>query len=268
MNSSALGNKFSRNWKIALSGLLLLHCLAVIAEPFRFFTRSSRGNSPAADPLRLTLAPYIEFVYLNHGYFFFAPEPGPSHLMECELRFGENELGRLRFPDKQAQRPRLLYHRHFMLAEFLHQLHVPPVQSAIIEGDDQLLADWRADRGRFELVRDSMIRHVISRYDADGATISRVEHRLPSSDEVLVQRIALNDPTLYVVLPDAPLFLPELPFAPGAEPSAAPVAEPSKPVAEPSKPVAEPSKPVAEPSKPVVEPSEPLVEAPAEEVVP
>lgn len=225
MNSAAAGKSTKRNWKIAISVLLVLHGMAVLAEPFRFFTRSSRGSSPAADPLRLWLAPYVEFAFLNHGYFFFAPEPGPSHLMECELNFGEDEVGRLRFPDKQAQRPRLLYHRHFMLAEFLHQMHVPPVQPAIIDGDEQLLTDWRADRRRFELVRDSMKRHVMSRYAADGASISRVEHRLPSSDEVLVQRLALNDPTLYVILPDAPIFLPEDDMVP-------PTTEPSKPLVE------------------------------------
>lgn len=239
MHSASASKGPQRNWKIAISVLLLAHCLAVVAEPFRFFTRSSRGNSPAADPVRLTLSPYIEFAYLNHGYFFFAPEPGPSHLMECELNFGEEEVGRLRFPDKQAQWPRLLYHRHFMLAEFLHQLHVPPVQTAIVEGDDQLLRDWQADRRRFELVRDSMARHVMSRYAADAAAISRVEHRLPSSDEVLVQRLPLNDPTLYVILPDAPIFVPEVGL-PSIEPNGEATTEPiSEPTAGPALPVVE-----------------------------
>jgi hypothetical protein len=211
-SSGGIGLPSSR-WKIVLSVLLVLHLLAVTAEPLRFFTRSSRGTSPATDPVRIWLAPYVEFAYLNHGYFFFAPEPGPSHLMECRLEFGDSksgdaEVGRLRFPDKQAQRPRLLYHRHFMLAEFLHQLHVPPVEPSLVGDDRRLLADWQADRGRYEMIRDSMARHLVARYGANAAVIERVEHRLPSDVEVLTQRLPLNDPSLYVTLPDAPVFLP------------------------------------------------------------
>ena len=212
--SANISGTMSQRSKVVLSLILILHLMAVTAEPIHFFTRSSRGTSPAADPVREWLAPYVEFAYLNHGYFFFAPEPGPSHLMECRLAFGEQENGRLRFPDKQAQRPRLLYHRHFMLAEFLHQLHVPPVQAEIVADDRRLLSDWQADRGRFEMVRDSMIRHLLARYAADSAEIDRVEHRLPSDLEVLVQKLPLNDPTLYVTLPDSPVFSPEDTVAP------------------------------------------------------
>ncbi len=198
----------SRRSRIVLSLILVIHLLAVTAEPLRFFTRSSRGTSPATDPARILLAPYVEFAYLNHGYFFFAPEPGPSHLLECRLEYGNSETGRLRFPDKRAQRPRLLYHRHFMLSEFLHQLHVPPVQPRIAEDDPAILAEWREARGRYEMIRDSMTRHLVARYAADAAFIDRVEHRLPSDFEVLTERLPLNDPSLYVVLPDAPEYLP------------------------------------------------------------
>ena len=194
-------------WRAVISILVTLHLLAVIAEPMQFFSRSSRGTSPLSDPLRSTLAPYVEFAYLNHGYFFFAPEPGPSHLIDCQLEFG-SERGSLRFPDRQAQWPRLLYHRHFMLAEFLNQLHAPPVEPELAADDPLLLAEWRADRARFEMVRNSMEQHLRVRYGADSARIERIEHRLPSSLEVLVDRIPLDDPNLYIVLPDAPPLLP------------------------------------------------------------
>ncbi len=29
---------------------------------------------------------YMEALYLDHGYFFFAPNPGPSHLLRCDIR--------------------------------------------------------------------------------------------------------------------------------------------------------------------------------------
>lgn len=191
-------------WKWAISGLVVLHLLAVTAEPFRFFTRSARGTSPAADPARWLLSPYIELAYLNHGYFFFAPEPGPSHLMECRLEMPDASQVSVTFPDRRKQWPRLLYHRHFMLAEFLHQLHVPPVDLALVESDPALAEAWQAERSLFERVRNSMSEHVTAKFGARSTSIQRIEHRLPSDDEVFRQRLALDSPTLYVVLPDAP----------------------------------------------------------------
>ena len=197
------GNSFSR-WRLGLSLLIVLQICAVVAEPFRFFTRSSRGTSPAADVPRSLLGPYIDFAYLNHGYFFFAPEPGPSHLIDCHLDFGDGQQASIRYPDRQAQWPRLLYHRHFMLAESLHQLWVPPIEDSLLGSGDPLLPAWRDERRRYETVRRSMTRHVVERFGAENAVIDRVEHRLPSDHEVLVQRIPLNDPSLYVTLTDEP----------------------------------------------------------------
>lgn len=196
--------RIATTWKWWLSGLLVLHLLAIVAEPFQFFTRSPRGTSPAADVIRNGLSPYVEFAYLNHGYFFFAPEPGPSHLLECKLKFEDGREAKLRFPDLDAQWPRLLYHRHFMLAEFLHQLHVPspPTDASM---DPQLFRDWKRDRQRFERIRDSMSEHLKQRYGAMKVEITRLEHRLPSSDEVLERGLPLDAPELYVPLPDEPV---------------------------------------------------------------
>jgi len=205
-------------WKLLFSVLIVLHLLAVIAEPFAFFTRGANSTSPAALPIRSNLAPYVEFAYLNHGYFFFAPNPGPSHLLECQLKTASGEQSRLRLPDRNAQWPRLLYHRHFMLAEFLHQLHVPPVtaQDEAITPDKELLSAWRTERARFEMVRDSMLKHLRTRYDSESAEILRLEHRLPSDVEVFRDKVRLSDERLYVVLPDAPMD--DSPTAPLLEP--------------------------------------------------
>lgn len=207
-------SSLSPAWKWVISGLVLLHLLAVTAEPFRFFTRSVRGTSPASDPARWVLAPYIELTYLNHGYFFFAPEPGPSHLMECLLEMPDSSQVSLTFPDKRKQWPRLLYHRHFMLAEFLNQLHVFPVDAAVVGEDPSRAAAWQAERSMFERVRASMSQHVATKFGASSARIERVEHRLPSDDEVFRQRLPLDSPSLYVTLPDA---LEAVPIAPATD---------------------------------------------------
>lgn len=204
---STIAGPMSVRWRLALSVLIVLQLLAVVAEPFRFFTLSTRGTSPAADPIRNWLAPHVEFAYLNHGYFFFAPEPGPSHLIDCRMITREGKPARLRFPDRNAQWPRLLYHRHFMLTENLHQLWIHPPHEGLIAEDDPFLPEWTADRQRFELVRASMVQHLKSRYDAQSVEIDRIEHRLPSSEEIFVDGMRLDDPQLYDVLPDAPLGL-------------------------------------------------------------
>lgn len=199
----------SENWKPwarALASIgIVLQLLAVLAEPLRFFSfGTTRGSSPAADPVRVALAPYVEFAFLNHGYFFFAPEPGPSHLIQADLHFLDGSTRQVRYPDKAAQRPRLLYHRHFMLSEFLNQLHAPPVDPQLVKTLPGPEAQaWTANRLRYEMVRDSMQRHLVTRFGAQSVAIQRVRHILPGSDAVLEQRLPLNDPSLYVVLPDS-----------------------------------------------------------------
>ncbi|MEM7479272.1 MAG: hypothetical protein AAF483_30170 [Planctomycetota bacterium] len=205
---------YSSTAKWVVSILLLFHLTAVVAEPFRFFSLSSRGTSPAADPPREWLAPYVEFTYLNHGYFFFAPEPGPSHLIDCSFQQvspGEEELGQgedqsqrfsVRYPDREAQWPRLLYHRHFMLTENLHQLWVPPVDPVVAMESPDLARDWRNDRQRFEQIRDSMAGHVAYQFGVDRVELERVEHRLLSDIELFERKLPLNDPSTYFTLPD------------------------------------------------------------------
>lgn len=200
-------------WKGVISLAVVLQLLALTAEPFRFFTRSPRGTSPAADPVRSMLGPYVEFAYLNHGYFFFAPEPGPSHLIDCKLTDESGEESTLRFPDRQLQWPRLLYHRHFMLTENLHQLWVPPLAPEI--ADPNMASDWQAERKRYTLIRSSMENHLKERYGAKRATIERVEHRLPSDEEVFAQKLKLTDSSLYFTLPDT---APESPVVPSGGP--------------------------------------------------
>jgi hypothetical protein len=197
---------WSRRAKLIVSGIVILQLMAVFAEPFHFFTRSPvRGSSQAARPLREGMKPYVDFAYLNHGYFFFAPEPGPSHLIQASMKMPDGTTPTLRYPDKYAQWPRLLYHRHFMLAEFLNQLHVPPVDAAVAKQMPETeVNEWAEGRKRYEMVRQSMENHLKARYGATEASIERMEHILPGSTEVLEQGLPINDPRFYVILPDAP----------------------------------------------------------------
>ena len=57
-------------------------------------------------------------LYLDHGYHFFAPEPEESTLLSFEAERPDGTVVRGRIPDR-ATRPRLLYHRYFMLTEHM-----------------------------------------------------------------------------------------------------------------------------------------------------
>lgn len=191
--------------RVILSVLVVLHLLAVLGEPMRMFTQGRQPAAPDAGLVRSGLGPYIDFMYLHHGYFFFAPNPGPSHLMDITLIDADGSRRHLRLPDHQAQWPRLLYHRHFMLSEFLFQLYAPPVAPTADGKTNPEREGWLRDRARFEMVRNSMEKHLATRYVATRAEIQLMEHRLPSAIEVFDDKVKLDDEKLYVILPDLPL---------------------------------------------------------------
>jgi hypothetical protein len=187
--------------RVLISVLVVLHLLAVVGEPLRMFSQGRQPSAPDAAVIRQTLGPYIEFGYLHHGYFFFAPNPGPSHLMDITLYDEDGSQRHLRLPDHRAQWPRLLYHRHFMLSEFLNTLYTPPL-TGVGPTEDPAVEQWRRERALFEQVRGSMEKHLAVRYGAKRAEIQLMEHRLPNAVEVFQDKIKLNDEKLYILMPD------------------------------------------------------------------
>ncbi len=153
--------------------------------------------------MRSGLGAYIELAYLHHGYFFFAPNPGPSHLMDITLYDADGSQRHLRLPNHRAQWPRLLYHRHFMLSEFLNQLYTPPL-TGVGATSSPAIDQWRRERAMFEQVRGSMEKHLAVRYGAQRAEIQLMEHRLPNAVEVFDDKLKLDDEKLYILMPDLP----------------------------------------------------------------
>ena len=104
-----------------ISLLVSLHVMAVFVGPW--------AMPPHGSELARTIAgvhgPYLQAAFLNNGYRFFAPEPGPGHLVRYEVVTRDGRKIEGSFPDKKAQWPRLLYHRYFMLSEFLNSLSAP-----------------------------------------------------------------------------------------------------------------------------------------------
>lgn len=188
-------------WKIVVSGLLAFHVFALALYPL---ARATDGESPSIRPAADWFRPYAAALYLDHGYAFFAPDPGPSHLVEYRLEFDDGRPPvEGRFPDLKQQWPRLWYHRHFMLAEHLNAAFVPA--EAPPEASPEQLRAWDDARDRYELHVRSIQEHLLDAYDADRVTLVRLEHLIPSPN-AFMQGARLDDPRSFVPIDD-PLVL-------------------------------------------------------------
>ncbi|TVP96625.1 MAG: hypothetical protein EA381_17000 [Planctomycetaceae bacterium] len=216
-------------WRLGASVLIIGHVWALLGRPLEFATQGPFGPSPSMTRFRDPVRAYSQFAYLDHGYAFFAPEPGPSHLIRATIRSGDaagnadqdaageatSEVNgdtpgvqQRHYPDRADQWPRLLYHRHFMLAEFLNDVYHPPGEPPQeIASDPLAVREWIGSRQRYERVRDSIRRRLESRHPDAVVEIERIEHRQPGLPEFR-DGVTLDAPDLYSVLPDLPLTPP------------------------------------------------------------
>jgi hypothetical protein len=195
----------SRLWKPwqkwVVSVLVAAHLFVVFWSPLAF---NSRPSPEEASPLVMTLMgivePYADFFYLNQGYAFFAPDPGPSHLIQYTVDKGastETPIVERRFPGLHRQFPRLYYHRHFMLAEWWNAGFEPP---PVAETPQQFVRR----RELYELLKESYARHLAHELGVDSVTVERLRHRQPSPYEFLDNeiRMGIDDERLFEVLSD------------------------------------------------------------------
>src|SRR5262249_5848411 len=130
------------------------HLTAVFIAPFAVACTTGGPPSPAIDPIRQALQPYIAAMFLDHGYFFFAPNPGPNHLVDYKLEFADGRPPlEGRFPNLATERPRLLSHRYFMLSEALNASFVPPEMPP--EPSPPPLTAGAEERARYQLERSA-----------------------------------------------------------------------------------------------------------------
>jgi hypothetical protein len=97
-----------------VSALLVFHLAAVIFAPLSL----NDAFSSLFRPFQF-LRVYATTLYLDNGYRFFAPDPGPTHTIRIEHGPAGGALKSERVPDAKQTWPRLLYHRWFMLGESL-----------------------------------------------------------------------------------------------------------------------------------------------------
>jgi len=209
--------------RFVLSVLLIGHVWAIVGRPLEFATQGPFGTSPSASAIYAPVRGYSQFAYLDHGYAFFAPDPGPSHFFEALMTSKTAPPEELRFPDLAEQQPRLLYHRHFMLAEFLNDVYHPPGGPPKEISENAIASvQWMRGRNRYEAVRDSILNHLRQEHPGKDVAIRRVEHRQPGLPEFNEGGIGTRDPRLFQVLFDTIDGGPESPIVPEVIPTDGP----------------------------------------------
>jgi hypothetical protein len=114
---------------------------------------------------------YMEALYMVQGHRFFAPEPGPGSLLAYEVERPDGSVAEQVFPRREIK-PRLLYHRHFMLSERVQDV------------DDPETWYWMYAQHLAHAERGNRVR------------LTRITHRLPTPDDILAGK-QLSDAEFY-----------------------------------------------------------------------
>ena len=155
-----------------MSLALVVYLAAVIVPPLAGPPPASDLARAALDPLR----PLVHALGLDHGYRFFAPNPGPGHSIRWTVTRADGSTASGSIPDRDADWPRLLYHRRFMVPEKI-AARVPPAD-APEEVRREARADWEP------LVR-GVARNLLRATGAATVRLELVEHYLPDPGEVV-----------------------------------------------------------------------------------
>src|SRR5439155_176314 len=128
-----------------------------------------------------------------------------------------------RFPNLREERPRLLYHRYFMLSEALNARFAPPefapepsppplTASAAERERYQVLKKayetdrevWLHRRKQYDAMRASIERHLKHEFGGDKAQITRIEHRLADPEEITIEHRTLDAKDSYREMSETP----------------------------------------------------------------
>ncbi|MEY3459666.1 MAG: hypothetical protein RL215_2823 [Planctomycetota bacterium] len=157
---------------ISLNVLIVVHLVAILSAPL-----TVGPSSQISRRVWGCLAPYLQALYLNHGFHYFAPEPGSSNLVSWSVTCEDGRVVSGRFPNFDIF-PRLMYHRHFMLSEVLGNSS-PELQPDIVRG---------------------FARNLLREHGGKTVSLSAIRHELSSMARVRAGG-KLTDPDLYTEQP-------------------------------------------------------------------
>ena len=147
------------------------------------------------------ITPYLRAFYLNHGYRFFAPNPGPSHLVRFEIDLKAGGTIKGHFPDSEESEPRLLYHRMFMVSETAFNLAEPVLGSPPRDQMSQLeQLEFDKQKNVADNLSESISRYLLEKYDGREVRLFLQTHEIPFPADVAAGQ-PLDDPALFHEVP-------------------------------------------------------------------
>lgn len=173
----AVAPRWTRIGRASATVAILLYLALVIAPPLAGPAPSSALATWLIQPLR----PLVGALYLGHGYRFFAPDPGPGHAIRWAMRMpdGTSRTGVL--PDPAVDRPRLLYHRRFMIAEKI---------SGLVPSADAPEEVRRGAKPQWQPLVMGVAGQLLRRHGGVEVELSMIEFDLPSPEDVLAGKSA------------------------------------------------------------------------------
>lgn len=198
---------WSRGKRAVASVAILLYLAVVFSGP------ATTVSSDLNQSLHRATGPAQQLLFLGHGYRFFAPNPGPSHILQYEVGFSDQTTTTGKIPDTEVHWPRQLYHRWFMLSErlFEESTSLPSQQdfdqSQKVLRDQEELFIRKGKRGhanRIAAVRmdqetgyrqsvkrvqelvDSIGQHLIREHGADWVKLTVHERAIPFPADVVL----------------------------------------------------------------------------------
>ena len=171
--------------KAAISLALIFYLLLLFIGPLS----NPVASEQLIRPIEKTVRPFERALFLGHGYRFFAPDPGPSHLVEYEITQNDGSVLKGRFPDRNDNEtafPRLQYHRWFMLSETIWSEHSLTPADADFQVQQRQL-DNLATKSKIAGRRD-----IAARIRADKKEQARTYKLARKRIDALVRAVAKN----------------------------------------------------------------------------
>lgn len=191
--------------------LLLWHLVAVVAAPW-----AGPPPSELAQKVIPVFRPYLGAMYLDHGYRFFGPDPPQgSNLVSYKLTMpagSEQAVIKGTFPDRRLHKPRMAYHRHFMITSQVIEWAVPPEDDIVpadpppaffAEAPAEDVKQYHGARKDYEQRLDqtapamqSIAEHLLHTHGAESVELTLELHRVPARQSV-IEGMQLTDKSLY-----------------------------------------------------------------------
>ena len=171
------GPRWTRIGRATATVAILLYLGLVIVPPLAGPAPSSALATRMIQPLR----PLVGALYLGHGYRFFAPDPGPGHAIRWGMRMPDGTTLSGELPDPAVDRPRLLYHRRFMIAEKI---------AGLVPAADAPADVRRVSKPLWQPLVMGVAGQLLRRHGGVEVELSMVEFDLPAPEDTIAGRSA------------------------------------------------------------------------------